>query len=148
MNIQISQIILVTALILFVVYIYRLRTVFLDRIIYVVCALVGIVLVIDPPLTTQIANWLGIGRGADLLFYLFIIASLFYIVATRSRIRRLEQQITRLVQQNAIDHPIQNTSHEREMNGKSEIERDTTPLGEDRKDSRDENHDPGNRLGR
>ncbi len=107
MNIQISQVVLIAALILFVVYIYRLRTVFLDRVIYLVCALVGIILVVDPPLTTQIANWLGIGRGADLLFYLFIIASLFYIVATRSRIRRLEQQITRLVQQNAIDHPIQ-----------------------------------------
>ena len=115
MNIQISQILLLAALILFVVYIYRLRTVFLDRIIYVVCAAVGIVLVIDPPLTTQIANWLGIGRGADLLFYLFIIASLFYVVATRSRIRRLEQQITRLVQQNAIDHPIQEENKEQDL---------------------------------
>ncbi len=113
MNIQVSQIVLIAALILFVVYIYRLRTVFLDRIIYLLCALVGIILVIDPPLTTQIANWLGIGRGADLLFYLFIIASLFYVVATRSRIRRLEQQITRLVQQNAIDHPIQDENKKR-----------------------------------
>ncbi len=112
MTIQFSQIVLIAALILFVVYIYRLRTVFLDRIIYLVCALVGIVLVIDPPLSTQIANWLGIGRGVDLLFYLFIIASLFYIVATRSRIRRLEQQITRLVQQNAIDHPVQEVNKE------------------------------------
>jgi hypothetical protein len=107
MNIQVSQVVLIGALILFVVYIYRLRTVFLDRIIYLMCAGIGIVLVIDPPLTTQIANWLGIGRGADLLFYLFIIASLFYVVATRSRIRRLERQITHLVQQNAMDHPIQ-----------------------------------------
>ncbi len=116
MNIQFSQIVLIAAFILFVVYIYRLRTVFLDRIIYLVCALVGIVLVIDPPLTTQIANWLGIGRGADLLFYLFIIASLFYVVATRSRIRRLEQQVTRLVQQNAIDHPVQEVNKEQALN--------------------------------
>ncbi len=114
MNIQVSQIVLIAALILFVVYIYRLRTVFLDRIIYLVCALVGIVLVIDPTLATQIANWLGIGRGADLLFYLFIIASLFYFVATRSRIRRMEQQITRLIQQNAIDHPVQEGNKKQE----------------------------------
>ncbi len=107
MNFQFSQIILIAALILFVVYIYRLRTIFLDRIIYLLCALVGIFLVIDPPLTTEIANWLGIGRGADLLFYLFIIASLFYAVETRSRLRRMERQITRLVRQVAIDHPIQ-----------------------------------------
>ncbi len=117
MSIQFSQVILIAALILFVVYIYRLRTVFLDRIIYLVCALLGIILVIDPPLTTQIANWLGIGRGADLLFYLFIIASLFYVVATRSRIRRLEQQVTRLVQQNAIEHPIQERNKEQDQEG-------------------------------
>ncbi len=115
MNLQFSQIVLISALVLFVVYIYRLRTVFLDRIIYLVCALLGIVLVIDPPLTTQIANWLGIGRGADLLFYLFIIASLFYVVATRSRIRQLEQQVTRLVQQNAIDHPVQEGNKQQDL---------------------------------
>jgi hypothetical protein len=68
---------------------------------------VGIALVIDPTASTQIANLLGIGRGADLLFYLFIIASLFYAVATRSRIRRMEKQITNLVRQNALDHPIE-----------------------------------------
>lgn len=107
MNIQFSQVLLIAALILFVIYIYRLRTDFLDRLVYLICAVVGIVLVIDPMVSTQIANLLGIGRGADLLFYLFIIASLFYAVATRSRIRRMENQITTLVRQNALDHPIE-----------------------------------------
>lgn len=135
MNIQISQIILIAALILFVVYIYRLRTLFLDRIIYIACALAGIVLVLDPPLTTQIANWLGIGRGADLLFYLFIIVSLFYAVATRSRMRRLEQQITRLVQQNAIDHPIQDKNIQQKTDGMSENSSGEIPAGRDLQDS-------------
>ena len=107
MNIQLSQVLLIAALILFVIYIYRLRTDFLDRLVYLACAAVGIVLVIDPMVSTQIANLLGIGRGADLLFYLFIVASLFYAVATRSRIRRMEKQITTLVRQNALDHPIE-----------------------------------------
>jgi small membrane protein len=107
MNIQFSQILLIAALILFVIYIYRLRTDFLDRLVYLACAGVGIVLVIDPMVSTQIANLLGIGRGADLLFYLFIVANLFYAVATRSRIRRMEKQITTLVRQNALDHPIE-----------------------------------------
>ncbi len=106
MNIQLSQVILIGALILFILYIYRLRTDFLDRLVYLACAAIGIVLVIDPQLSSIIANLLGIGRGADLLFYLFIIASLFYAVATRSRLRRMEQQITQLVRQNALDHPI------------------------------------------
>jgi hypothetical protein len=106
-NIQFSQVLLIAALILFVVYIYRLRTAFLDRLVYIACAGVGLVFVIDPPLSTQIANLLGIGRGADLLFYLFIIAGLFYAVETRSRLRRMEQQITQLARQIALDHPIE-----------------------------------------
>jgi hypothetical protein len=107
MNIQLSQVLLIGALILFILYIYRLRTDFLDRLVYLVCAVIGIVLVIDPQLSSRLANLLGIGRGADLLFYLFIIASLFYAVATRSRLRRMELQITQLVRQNALDHPIE-----------------------------------------
>jgi len=107
MNILLSQVLLLGALVLFILYIFRLRTDFLDRIVYLVCAAVGIVLVIDPKLSSDIANLLGIGRGADLLFYLFIIASLFYAVATRLRLRRIERQITQLVRQNALDHPIE-----------------------------------------
>ena len=111
MTIQVSQVLLVAALVLFVIYIFRLRTAFLDRLVYIACAVVGAVFVIDPPFSTQIANLLGIGRGADLLFYLFIITSLFYAVETRSRLRRMEQQLTKLVRQNAIDHPLEGEAH-------------------------------------
>ena len=107
MNIQFSQVLLIAALILFIVYIFRLRTEFFDRLVYIACALVGMALVIDPQFSTQVANLLGIGRGADMLFYLFIVASLFYAVATRSRLRRLERQLTRLVRQDALEHPME-----------------------------------------
>lgn len=123
MNIQFSQVLLVAALILFVLYIYRLRTDFIDRLVYIACAVGGMVLVIDPQFSTQIANLLGIGRGADLLFYLFMITGLFYAVETRSRIRRMEKQITRLVRQNAIDHPIE---------GKAEGDADELQTGNNR----------------
>ncbi len=114
MNIQFSQVLLFAALVLFVFYIFRLRTPVLDRLVYVACAIVGLVFVIDPPFSTQIANLLGIGRGADLLFYLFIIASLFYAVETRSRLRRKERQITKLVRQVALDHPLQGGQGEKD----------------------------------
>lgn len=107
MTIQPSQILLTAALLLFIVYIFRLRSEFVDRIVYIACTLAGIVFVIDPELSTRIANFLGIGRGADLIFYLFIIASLFYAVATRSRLRRMEIQLTELVRRDAISRPIQ-----------------------------------------
>lgn len=110
MNVQPSQILLIAALLLFVVYIFRLRSEFLDRFVYLACTLLGVIFVIDPELSTRLANMLGIGRGADLIFYLFIIASLFYAVATRSRLRRMEQQITHMVRMYALDHPTQGDS--------------------------------------
>ncbi len=105
MNITPTQVGLIAALLLFVLYIFRIRSDSFDRLVYLAGAAAGIVLVIDPQLSTRIANALGIGRGADLIFYLAIIMALFYGVASRSRTRRLERQITLLVRQQAIDRP-------------------------------------------
>jgi hypothetical protein len=102
-----SQVLLLGALALFIYYIFRLRSVLADRIIYLACALVGVVLVIFPDLASGVAHLLGIGRGADLLFYLFIIASLFYFVSLNAEIRRLKHQMTVLVRQQALEHPVE-----------------------------------------
>jgi hypothetical protein len=106
MTIHLSQVLLIAALGLFVIYFFRIRSQFFDRLIYLACALAGIVLVLFPNLSTVVANFLGIGRGADLLVYLFMIASLFYAAGMRSRVRRLEDQISILVRQHALDHPL------------------------------------------
>lgn len=105
MTIQLSQVLLILALILFILYVYRLRSILLERIIYLLCGMAGIVLVIYPDLSTLIANRLGIGRGVDLLIYLFIMVALFYAVSLMARIRRLERQLTALVRRQALDHP-------------------------------------------
>lgn len=56
----------------------------------------------DPALTSHVANAIGIGRGADLVFYLFVLAfvvvSLFFYAA----LNRLQRQITDLVRILAI----------------------------------------------
>jgi hypothetical protein len=106
MNINLSQVLLVGALVLFVFYILRVRSELFDRLVYLVGAAAGILLVLDPELSTRVANLLGIGRGADLIFYLAIIVSLFYAVGTRSRIRRIEQKLTQVVREQAIENPI------------------------------------------
>jgi hypothetical protein len=107
MTIHWSQILLLGALALFIFYIFRLRSVLADRLIYLASALVGVILVIFPDLASGFAHLLGIGRGADLLFYLFIIVSLFYVVSLNAEIRKLKQQVTLLVRQQALEHPIE-----------------------------------------
>jgi hypothetical protein len=107
MNITLSQVLLVGALILFVFYIIRIRSELFDRLVFLVGAAAGILLVLDPELSTRVAHLLGIGRGADLIFYLAIIIGLFYAVGTRSRISRIEQKLTQVVREQAIANPIQ-----------------------------------------
>jgi small membrane protein len=105
MTVHISQVILIILLALFILYIYRLRTILLDRIIYLLFALVGIILVIDPDFTTRAANLMGIGRGVDLITYLFILAALFYAVTLRSEVKRLERQLTAITRELAMLNP-------------------------------------------
>ena len=106
MNIHLSQIILICILAFFILYIFWLRTLLMDRIIYLLFALSGILLVIDPDLTSQVASRIGIGRGTDLLIYLFILASLFYAVNNRAQFKRLHEQMTLVVRNQALQQPL------------------------------------------
>ena len=106
MNIHLSQVVLIGILTFFILYIFWLRTVWMDRIIYLVFAIIGILLVIDPDLTSQIAGRIGIGRGTDLLIYLFILASLFYAVNIRAQLKRMQEQMTLVVRKMALQQPL------------------------------------------
>jgi small membrane protein len=106
MNIELSQILLIGALIIFIIYVFLLRTLFLDRLVLLVITASGILLVIYPDMASWIANRLGIGRGTDLLLYLFVVLGLFFAVTITSEIKRLQRQVTELVRYTAISNPV------------------------------------------
>ena len=61
--------------------------------------------ILSPNLAMQTANLLGIGRGADLVLYIFailFIVTFFYFYA---RFRTLESQITEIVRHIALSGP-------------------------------------------
>jgi hypothetical protein len=107
MSIHLGQILFVVVLAFLVIYIFLLRTVHTDRFVYLALALVGILFVLAPDLSTDIAHTLGIGRGVDLIVYTFILAGLFYSVTITSELKRLNRQMTALVRQIALDNPRQ-----------------------------------------
>lgn len=106
MNIQIAQAILIGFLLFFFVYVIRLRSVLTDRIIFIFGALLGIFLILRPDITITIANLIGIGRGTDLLLYVFIIISMFFYVSILAEFRRIDQKLTKIVRNIAITSPI------------------------------------------
>jgi hypothetical protein len=105
MNIQLSQIFLVIALLVFGLYVFRVRTVFTDRIVLLILAIGGLVMVIHPNLSMWVANRIGIGRGTDLLLYVFILFSMFNFVGISSELKKIERQLTEVVRQQALQNP-------------------------------------------
>ncbi len=105
MSFNLDQILLVAILIFFIVYVSVLRTTLTDRILYFLFTLIGIVMVINPEWSTRVAHWFGIGRGADMLLYLFIVTALFYTAGLRSELKKMKHEITLLVREIALSNP-------------------------------------------
>jgi len=110
MRLVASQVILIGSILAFALYVIRLRTVLTDRIIYLVLIGSGLVFVLHPELATRVANLVGIGRGADLVLYCFVIFGLFQFASIASGIKQLERQTTALVRALALDRPVHGDS--------------------------------------
>ncbi|MBU1250020.1 MAG: DUF2304 domain-containing protein [Actinobacteria bacterium] len=97
------QIILVLALLGIAVYLLRStpspRHLAIRRLVMLVGILAGIVVIIWPDMLTVLAQLVGIGRGADLLFYVAIIIGLLYTVNEYKRSVRFARLTTRLARE-------------------------------------------------
>ena len=87
--------------VIFLYYVFRLRNALIDLLALAVFAGLAIFFILFPDYTNTIASKLGVGRGADLLFYLCILLFIFIIAKLFARIRRLEKILTEHVRQTA-----------------------------------------------
>ena len=100
----IIQIILTIGIMLIAVYMYlRLRSSLFDVILIALFFAAGIFFIFFPETTTEIAHWVGVSRGADLLSYSGILFLFFLILKLYSRLRRVEQKFTELVRNKSIE---------------------------------------------
>ena len=61
-----------------------------------VCLALGILFTIRPEVSDQIANLVGVGRGTDLIIYLYILGTNFIVLILFIKIRAMGRQITEL----------------------------------------------------
>lgn len=99
---RIGQTVFLLAAVSFAIYATRLRSTLTDRLIYLVLALAGFVLVLYPDWSTGIAHSIGIGRGVDLVIYLFIVFSLFHYASGAAKARQMERAVTVIVRRLAL----------------------------------------------
>ncbi len=97
------QVLLITAVVLVAVYFYvRLHNSILDIILLSLMVSTALVFILFPGITNDLAHKLGVGRGADLIFYLSIVIFWFVILKLYTRIRRLEKTLTDVVRKDAL----------------------------------------------
>jgi hypothetical protein len=65
-------------------------------------SLVGIVLVLYPQVSSRFAALLGVGRGADLIFYLWTVLSALLIANVHFRLRYQKAVLTTLARELAL----------------------------------------------
>ena len=109
------KILLITGLAFIAVYFFiRLRNSLFDLFLLLVLIATATIFIIFPNISNDLAHRLGVGRGADLVFYTSILIFWFVILKLYARIRRLEQTITQIVRKDAIEEvtTIKNDQHE------------------------------------
>lgn len=72
------------------------------RVIGLLVVVGGIFAVLFPLAVTEVANWVGVGRGTDLVLYVLVMVFLFTSVSLYQRISALDSQITELTRHLAL----------------------------------------------
>ena len=100
------QVLLIAAVVTLLMYLLRARSnakakawVKIGYALFVIAAVYAI---LRPDDTTVVANWLGVNRGTDLLFYALVIAFIFTTLSTYLRFKELELRYARLARAVAL----------------------------------------------
>lgn len=83
--------------------VFRLRTVLIQRVLIIPLGIVLCVFTVAPDLSTRVANVFGIGRGADLLFYLAHITEAFFLLILYARYQNVSHELAEMVRRQALD---------------------------------------------
>ena len=111
--ISIIQVLLSAGIVVIGFYSYRkLKSSYLDALLIFLFMGAALVFVFLPDLSTRVAKFLGVGRGADLIFYLSILFFAFLIMKLYARTRRLEQMLTRFIRDESIKNAEEPTGKE------------------------------------
>jgi small membrane protein len=99
------QVILTAGIVFIGLYMYlRIRSSLTDVLLILVFMGGGVLLVLFPDFTTEVAQKVGVGRGVDLIFYLGFLFLLFIVLKLYARVRKLEQHLTKKVRSEAIEN--------------------------------------------
>lgn len=62
------------------------------------------IIIIWPEISTKISRVAGIGRGVDLMIYIYIIINSYLILMIVNRIQKIDNKIKKIIQEQAINN--------------------------------------------
>ncbi len=108
MNIKI--ILFIPLLLLIILLLPRFRRHMMAKLTMIVISLLGILFILFPSLSNKLAQYVGVGRGADLIIYLFMVFSFLYGIFIYAKLRKIQQDQTEIVKNIAIQQAKDNRS--------------------------------------
>lgn len=103
---MIIQVLLLGCLVAAAFYTVRSRRSAMNRLVRrsgtIAVLLAGVLFVLFPSLLTNLAQLVGVGRGADLLLYVLCVASIFTAISIYARFNELEDRYVRLARSIAL----------------------------------------------
>ena len=106
--INIKVILLIPLLLLIILMLPRFRRHILSRLMMITISFLGMVFVLFPSLSNKLAEIVGVGRGADLIIYLFMVFSFLFGIFLYAKIRKIQQDQTEIIKAMAIQQAIDN----------------------------------------
>ena len=73
------------------------------RLLLLALVLLAVTSILVPQVVTRVAEWLGVGRGTDLVLYGTVVALLGFMASSYRRSRALEARLAQLTRQLALD---------------------------------------------
>jgi hypothetical protein len=114
---------IIASLVIIALYVGTKRLSGLETSAVILIAVAGIVLAVFPMLSQRLAEFLHVGRGTDLIFYLAVLAGLFVVSNFYFRFKRHEEALIALARQNAIRHAKEPKAEPASDQERSAIER-------------------------
>jgi len=65
-------------------------------------SLIGMIFVVRPDLASAVANMVGVGRGADLILYFWILFSVLVMMSLQFKMFSLQRTLTELAREQAL----------------------------------------------
>jgi len=107
------QVILISAVIvLLLLYLKFFKNALLQRSLFILVFITGIVAVVFPELTNRVANFVGVGRGADLLLYLMVIIFYFTFIILYRKLNKIQEIQTEIIRKISIRNAVKFSNEE------------------------------------